>query len=145
MGVLHYRPQRTAEGRQRSKEGSLGRDAVSPGKAVRALAHLTEGPVFEVRVDQLGGLQAELEELGRRPAGSRIGLGVRRGRFGDDQPTPDSEQWCRALGHHGGASEGPGQGHVESASVALLAPADLGPLLEHTHPGGKSETVHRTA
>ena len=65
----------------------------------------------------------------------------RRGRLGDDQPAPDVEEGSGALGHHGRPAEGPGQDPVEAAPEALLAPADLCPVLAHRHPAPKPQAA----
>ena len=57
-------------------------------------------------------------------------------------PAADLEERRRALGHHGRTPEGPRQDPVEAASQALLAPADLRPLLEDRHPAREPQTVN---
>ena len=68
--------------------------------------------------------------------------GARRRGLRDEEPASDLEERRRALRHHGRTPEGPRQHPVEGAAEALLAPADLRPLLEDRDPAGEPQTVN---
>ena len=68
---------------------------------------------------------------------------IRRRGLRDEEPASDLEEGRRALRHHGRTSEGARQHPVEGATEALLASADLGPLLEDRHPARELQAVNR--
>ena len=128
-----------------SEQRPLGRDPVTPGKAVRAQFTLAQGAVLETFMDHVCRLQAKLAKRLCWPPCVLSPLARWAGGLRHQQPAAHLEERSRTLGQHGGAPERAGQDPVETRPRAWLPPAHLGSLLQDRDAAPETESLDSPA
>jgi len=140
------------------KERLPGWDTITAWKSIRTRCALVEDLISEVRSDVVDRFQTELQQLGRRPAVSRIDpahgrtrriAGIARDpgdwvgwRLRDNEPPADPQEWRCTLGYYSRGSEGSNYHAIKCTSAARVASEYFGALLHHGDTVLKSTPEH---